>query len=156
MGSLAEVRFWKVWHLSTVRAVQRVGRFRSNNGHCWILARDGSVANDQSGHRNGNRARRQNDRYGVLSGCFRAPSPYGVTRRRELVAVAVAQIYYDPVVRDRFIDAALEIAIAHFEKMIALKDAARRYPIAHENAEDLAANVLIGRPVGHKSPIFER
>ena len=110
----------------------------------------------QGGHRNGDHAHRQNIRYEVLRGCFRAPSSYGVTRRRELVAVAVAQIYYDPVVRDRFIDAALEIAIAHFEKMIALKDAARRYPIAHENAEDLPANVLIGRPVDHRSPIFER
>ena len=65
-----------------------------------------------------------------MSGCCRAAFPYGVTGRRELVAVAVAQIYCDPVVRDRFIDAALEIAIAHIEKIIALKDDARRYPSA--------------------------
>jgi hypothetical protein len=91
-----------------------------------------------------------------MSSCCRAASSYGVTRRRELVAVAVAQIYCDPVVRHGSIDAALEIAIAHIEKIIALKDAARRYPKAHKNAENLAANVLIGRPVKHRSPIFER
>ena len=43
----------------------------------------------------------------------------------------------------------LEIAVAYVEKMIALKDAARRYPVAHENAEDLAADFIIGRSVKH-------
>src|SRR4029450_1062800 len=33
--------------------------------------------------------------------------------------------------------------------IIALKYAARRYPVAHENAEDLAADFIIGRSVKH-------
>ena len=75
--------------------------------------------------------------------------PHGITLFRELIAVAVAQIDRDPVVRDRLVEPALEIAVAHVEKMIALKYAARRYPVAHEYAEDLAADFIIGRSVKH-------
>jgi hypothetical protein len=54
--------------------------------------------------------------------------PHGITLFRELIAVAVAQIDRDPVVRDRLVELALEIAVAYVEKIIALKYAARRYP----------------------------
>ena len=54
--------------------------------------------------------------------------PHGITRCGELIAVAVAQIDRDPVVRDRLVELALEIAVAYVEKIIALKYAARRYP----------------------------
>jgi hypothetical protein len=50
----------------------------------------------------------------------------------------------DPVVHDRFVEPALKIGVAYVEKLIALKYAARRYPVAHENGEDLAAD-FIGR-----------
>jgi hypothetical protein len=43
----------------------------------------------------------------------------------------------------------LKIAVAYVEKIIALKYAARRYPVAHENAEDLAADFIVGRSVKH-------
>jgi hypothetical protein len=49
-----------------------------------------------------------------------------------LVAVAVAQIDRDPVVRDRLVYPALEIAVAYIEIIIALKRAARRYPISDD------------------------
>ena len=58
-----------------------------------------------------------------------SPAPHGITRCRELIAVAVAQIDRDPVVRDRLVDPALKIAVAYLEKIIALKYAARRYPV---------------------------
>ena len=70
--------------------------------------------------------------------------PHGITRCRELIAVAVAQIDCDPVVRDRLVHPALEIAVAYVEKIVALKCAARRYTVAHENAENLTANFLVG------------
>jgi hypothetical protein len=73
-----------------------------------------------------------------------------------LIAVAVAPINRNPVVRDRLVDPALEIAVAYVEKIIALKYAARRYPVAHENAKDLAADFLIGGSVKHGAPAFER
>jgi len=47
----------------------------------------------------------------------------------------------------------LEITIAHFKKIIALQSAGRRNPMTHENAEDLAANILVGRSVKHRSTI---
>src|SRR5215471_21639592 len=78
--------------------------------------------------------------------------PNGIARGRELVAVAVAQIDSDPVLCDRFVDPALEIAVAHTEKIVALKRAAWWYPVTHENAEDLTANVLIGKSIRHGSP----
>jgi hypothetical protein len=65
------------------------------------------------------------------------------------IAVTVAQIHRDPVVRDCLVESALKIAVAYVEKIIALKYAARRYPVAHENAEDLATNFIIGRSVKH-------
>src|SRR5262245_57322087 len=75
--------------------------------------------------------------------------PHGITLCGELVAVAVAQIDRDPVVRDRLVEPALKIAVAYVEKIITLKYAARLYPVAHENAEDLAADFIIGRSVKH-------
>jgi hypothetical protein len=56
-------------------------------------------------------------------------------------------------VGDRLVEPALEITVAHFEKIIALQRAGRRYPMTHENAEDLTANVLVGRSVRHRSTI---
>ena len=79
--------------------------------------------------------------------------PCGITSCRELISVAVAQIDCDPVVRDRLVDPALEIAIAYIEKIIALKHAARRYPVTRENVEDLAADILIGGSVKHRRPL---
>ncbi len=74
---------------------------------------------------------------------------HGIARSRELIAVTVAQIHRDPVVRDCLVESALKIAVAYVEKIIALKYAGRRYPVAHENAEDLATNFIIGRSVKH-------
>ena len=79
--------------------------------------------------------------------------PGSVPRCRELIAVAVSQIDGDPIVGDRLVDPALEITVAHFKKIIALQRAGRRNPMAHENAEDLTANVLVGRSVRHRSTI---
>ena len=59
--------------------------------------------------------------------------PQGITSCRELIAVAVAPIDRDPIVRDSPIDPALEIAVTYIEKIIALKRAVRRYLMAHEN-----------------------
>jgi len=73
--------------------------------------------------------------------------PDSVSRCRELIAVAVSQIDGDPIVGDRLADPALEITVAHFKKIIALKRAGRRNPITHENAEDLTANILVGRSI---------
>ena len=82
--------------------------------------------------------------------------PQGIPSRRELIAVAVVRINRDPVVCDRLIDPALKIAIAYVEKIIALKCTACRYPIAHENAEDLAADFIIGGSVKHRVPVSQR
>ena len=79
--------------------------------------------------------------------------PDSVSRCRELIAVAVSQIDGDPIVGDRLVDPALEITVAHFKKIIALQRAGRRNPVTHENAEDLTANVLVGRSVRHRSTI---
>jgi hypothetical protein len=79
--------------------------------------------------------------------------PDGVSRCRELIAVAVSQIDGDPIVGDRLVDPALEITVAHFEKIIALQRSGRRNLMTHENAEDLTANILIGRSVKHRSTI---
>jgi len=78
---------------------------------------------------------------GSISGCCK------------LVAVAVSQIDGDPIVGDRLVDSALEITVAHFEKIIALQRPGRRNLMTHENAEDLTANILIGRSVKHRSTI---
>ena len=80
-------------------------------------------------------------------------SPDSVSRCRELIAVVVSQIDGDPIVGDRLVDPALEITVAHFKKIIALQRAGRRNPMAHENAEDLTANVFVGRSVKHRSTI---
>jgi hypothetical protein len=67
--------------------------------------------------------------------CYRVDhQPRGVTRCRELIAVAVTWIDPDPVVRDRLVHPALEISVAYVEEIIALKCAARWYAVAHENA----------------------
>jgi hypothetical protein len=59
-----------------------------------------------------------------LSLCHRVDHPpCGVTRCGELIAVAVSQIDGDPVVSHRPVNPALEITIAHIEKIIALKNA---------------------------------
>ena len=79
--------------------------------------------------------------------------PDSVSRCRELIAVAVSQIDGDPIVGDRLVDSALEITVAHFKKIIALQRAGRRNPMTHENAEDLTANILVGRSVKHRSTI---
>lgn len=89
--------------------------------------------------------------YGVLVTAPRDTFARGATRIRELIPVAVAQVHCDPIVRDRFIDAPLKIAIPHPKKIIALKNAARRNPVTYKNAEDLAGNVVVGRVVNHKS-----
>jgi hypothetical protein len=70
-----------------------------------------------------------------------------------LIAVAVSQIDGDPIVGDRLVDPALEITVAHFEKISAWERAGRRNAMAGENAEDLTANVLIGRSVMHRATI---
>ena len=79
--------------------------------------------------------------------------PDSVSRCRELIAVAVSQIDGDPIVGDRLVEPALEITVAHFKKIIALQRAGRRNPMMHENAEDLTANILVGRSVKHRSTI---
>ena len=76
-----------------------------------------------------------------------------VSRCRELIAVAVSQIDDDPIVGDRLVNAALEITVAHFKKIIALQRAGRRNPMTHENADDLTANILVGRSFKHRSTI---
>ena len=80
----------------------------------------------------------------------------GIARCGELIAVTVSRIDSDPVVSNSLVDPALEITVAHIEKIVALKRAARRYPVVHENTEDLSANVLVGRSIRHASPGFER
>ena len=42
--------------------------------------------------------------------------PDGISRCRELIAVAISQIDGDPIVGDRLVDPALEITVAHFKK----------------------------------------
>jgi len=76
-----------------------------------------------------------------------------ISRCRELIAVAVSQIDGDPIVGDCLVDPALEITVAHFKKIIALQRAGRWNPVTHENAEDLTANILVGRSVRHRSTI---
>ena len=77
----------------------------------------------------------------------------GMSRCRELIAVAVSQIDGDPIISDRLVDPALKVTVAHFKKIIALQRAGRRNPMTHENAEDLTANIVVGRSVKHRSTI---
>src|ERR1044071_332910 len=79
--------------------------------------------------------------------------PDGVSRCRELIAVAVSQIDGYPIVGDRLVDPALEITVAHFNKITALQGAGRRNLMTHKNAEDLAAKILVGRSVKHRSTL---
>ena len=79
----------------------------------------------------------------------------GISRCRKLIAVAVSQIDGDPIVRDRLVDPALEITVAHIEEIVTLQCAGRRYPMTHENAENLTANVLVRKSVRHRSPRLE-
>ena len=76
--------------------------------------------------------------------------PHGITRCRELIAVAVVRVDRYPFVRDGLVDPVLEIAVTYVEKIIAQKHAVRWYPVAHENTEDLAAGFIIGRSVKHE------
>ena len=80
----------------------------------------------------------------------------GIALCREVIAVAVAQIDRNPVVCYRLVDPALEIAVAHVIKIITLKHAARRYPVAYKNAENLAADLIIGRSVEHVARLRSR
>jgi hypothetical protein len=57
------------------------------------------------------------------------------------------------IVGDRLVDPALEITVARFKKIIAVQRAGRRNPMTHENAEDLTANVLVGRSLRHRSTL---
>ena len=59
----------------------------------------------------------------------------------------------DPIVSDRLVDPALEITVAHFKKIISLQRASRGNPMTYKNAEDLTANLHIGRSVRHGSTI---
>jgi hypothetical protein len=70
--------------------------------------------------------------------------PDGISRFRELIAVAISQIDGDPIVGDRLVDPALEITVAYFKKIIALQRACRRNPMTHENAVDKIAQPLVG------------
>jgi hypothetical protein len=74
----------------------------------------------------------------------------GISRCREVIAVAVSQIDSDPIIGDSLVDPALEVTVAHFKKIIALQGAGRRNPMTHENAEDLTANIFVGRSVRHR------
>ena len=75
-----------------------------------------------------------------------------IARCRELIAITISQIDGDPIVSDRLVDPTLEITVTHIQEIVALQCASRRYPMPHENAEDLMANVLVGRSVRHRSP----
>jgi hypothetical protein len=87
--------------------------------------------------------------------CVDSPA-YGVTSCRELIAVAVAQIDRDPIVCDRLIHPALEIAVANVKKIIALKRATHNYPMTHKNAEYLAADFFVRGAVRHRAPMFDK
>ena len=76
-----------------------------------------------------------------------------IARCRELIAIAISQIDGDPIVSDRLVYPALEITIAHFKKIIALQRAGRGNPMTHKNAEDLTANLHIGRSIMHGSTL---
>ena len=76
-----------------------------------------------------------------------------IARCRELIAITISQIDGDPIVSDRLVDPALEITVAHFKKIISLQRASRGNPMTHKNAEDLTANLHIGRSVRHGSTI---
>src|SRR4051812_23547947 len=65
------------------------------------------------------------------------------------VAIAVAVMHRDPLVRHGAVDAALKIAVAHIEEMDAPQRAACLHFVANENAEDLAAGFFVGERVSH-------
>src|SRR5450759_918142 len=77
--------------------------------------------------------------------------PGAMAGGRELIAVAVAPVDGDPVVRHRFVESALKIPVAHGEKIIARQHAAYRDAVAHENTENLAADVFVGGGVVHRN-----
>ena len=89
-----------------------------------------------------------------LAKCRVDHPPHGITRCGELIAVAVAQIDRDPVVRDRLVELALEIAVAYRagnRRRVRRKNHCAevcRSPVS-ENAEDLAADFIIGKSVKH-------
>ena len=87
---------------------------------------------------------------------YRVDRPaHGITLCGEVIAVTITLIDRDPVVCYRLIDPALEIAVAYLVKIIALKDAVRRYPVAYKDVENLAADFIIGRSVKHElAPAF--
>src|SRR5689334_12097695 len=80
-------------------------------------------------------------RKSALSGSDRRPdlAAGGVALFGQDIAVAIAVMHRDPLVRHRAIDAALEIAVAHIEEVDAPQRSARLHLVANENAEDLAA-----------------
>jgi hypothetical protein len=103
-----------------------------------------------SGH-SGRTAQCQLSRVNRLEGPINRLSD-SIARCRQVISVAVSQIDCDPIVSDRLVDPPLEVTVAHIKKIVALQCAGRRYPMAHENAEDLMANVFVGKSVRHGSP----
>src|SRR6185295_10618520 len=73
----------------------------------------------------------------------------GVAFVRQDIAVPVAMVHGDPPVRDRAVDAALEVAVANVEEVDAPQRAACLHLVADENAEDLAAGFVVGERVSH-------
>src|SRR4051812_19126592 len=90
-------------------------------------------------------------RKSALSGGDRRPdlAAGGVTLFGQDIAVPVAVMHRDPLVRHRAVDAALEIAVAHVEEMNAPQRAARLHLVTNEYAEDLAAGFFVGERVCH-------
>jgi hypothetical protein len=43
---MIEARHVRYWHLADIRGTATICPLSDNSGHCWISARDGSVAND--------------------------------------------------------------------------------------------------------------
>ena len=74
----------------------------------------------------------------------------GVALVRQDVAVAIAVMHRDPPVRDRAVDAALEVAVADVKEVNAPERAAGLDLVANEYAEDLAAGFFIGERLSHE------
>jgi hypothetical protein len=66
-----------------------------------------------------------------------------------LIGIAVAQVLLNPLARDREVQTALKVGIAHVEEIVAPQRTTRDHPVAHENAKDLAADVFIRHPGWH-------
>src|SRR3954452_21299508 len=87
----------------------------------------------------------------ALSGGDRCPNlaARGVALFGQDVAITIAMMHRDPLVRHRAVDAALEITVAHIEEMYAPQRAAGLHLVANEYAEDLAAGFFVGERVCH-------